>query len=356
MANRLQSAVSKFISDTQTGFIKGKLLGENLAKIWSLIDYCEENAHSGLILSFDFEKAFDKVIWTAIFKVFERFNFGQYFVNMIQTMYTNPLSAVLNSGYWGEWFSLERSMRQGSPASSLIFATIIELLGIKIKANPNIQGIDSNIFQYNFMQYADDIWVALEPSADNINNLLVEMECFCEFSGLSSNNLLVEMECFCEFSGLSSNYEKSAILRESDAKYYTIKPLAWADQGFIKILGINVTADPNHLQDLNYGPRIEKVQGIISRWKNRNPTLMGRIALVNSLIILQLMFLFLVLPSPEDFHMNLFLQIIKDFLWKGKRPRIKHTKLVREYNQGGLKLADLRTKDIAMKVKWVEYL
>ena len=209
---------------------------------------------------------------------------------MIQTLYKNPMSAVINNGFWGEWFQLERSTRQGCPASSLIFVNIIEILGIKIKANPMIQGIESHVFKYDLMQYADDIWVALEPTVNNVNNLLEEMQRFCDFSWLRIN------------------YEKSAILRigplrNSEVKFYTIKPIAWADEGFISILGVKFPANPNRLLDLNFGPKID---GITKKWAGRNPTLMGRVMLINTLVICQLMFLFLVLPSPEQFYVNLF--------------------------------------------------
>ena len=46
--------------------------------------------------------------------------------------------------------------------------------------------------------------------------------------------------------------------------------------------------------------------------------------------------------------------MIANFLWEGKRAKIAYKKLIRSYEDGGLKLFDLEQKDISYKVKWVQ--
>lgn len=55
--------------DTQTGFIQGRLIGENARFIYDIIDYTELNNIPGLVMLINFEKAFDSISWSFIVKV-----------------------------------------------------------------------------------------------------------------------------------------------------------------------------------------------------------------------------------------------------------------------------------------------
>ena len=129
-------------------------------------------------------------------------------------MHKNPLSAVINDGFTDKWFPLQKSTRQGDPAGPLILALVAEMLGIKIRNNVKIVGIETENYTFLSEQYADDLWVALELMQQNLNNLLEEVE---EFS---------------KFAGLKINYDKTAVLRlgplrKTNAKFYTQRQLHW---------------------------------------------------------------------------------------------------------------------------------
>ena len=47
---------------------------------------------------------------------------------------------------------------------------------------------------------------------------------------------------------------------------------------------------------------------------------------------------------------------MKEFLWKGNKPKIANIKLIQEYEVGGLKLVDMTSNNKSMKVFWVERL
>lgn len=57
--------------DTQTGFIQGRLIGENARFIYDIINYTELNNILGLVMLINFEKAFDFISWSLIVKVLE---------------------------------------------------------------------------------------------------------------------------------------------------------------------------------------------------------------------------------------------------------------------------------------------
>ena len=61
IANRVKDIITKIIDHYQTGFIKGRYIGENIRLLFEIIDAAEEENKPGLIFFSDFEKAFDSV-------------------------------------------------------------------------------------------------------------------------------------------------------------------------------------------------------------------------------------------------------------------------------------------------------
>ena len=339
----LQVIIGEIIHESQTGFVKGRFIGENIVKVLNMIDYCEQNKQSAILISFDFEKAFDKVSWSAIEMAFKAFNLGEEFTHLVKLLYTELLSCVLNGGYTGEYFQLTRSTRQGDPCSALIFAIVVEILGIKIRMNSNIKGIDiGGNYEIVSEQYADDLWTILQPSTENINELLREIDKFSIFSGLNIN-------------AEKSVAIKLGPLRHTNAKYYTLKQLAWVD-GPIRILGVDFYSNPEVTVMNNYMDVLVKIDRILGTWKRRKLTLTAKIVLLNTLMTSQLQYKMLVLPSLEAYFYKIYKQRMLDFLWNRKAPRIRYDKLIQLYENNGLQLIDPETKELALKTKWVEYL
>ena len=56
------------MNSDQTGFMKGRFIGENISLIDGVINFAEAENISGLLLFLDFEKAFDTVEWVFIKK------------------------------------------------------------------------------------------------------------------------------------------------------------------------------------------------------------------------------------------------------------------------------------------------
>ena len=67
--------------------------------------------------------------------------FWSNFIQWIKTVYSNPVSSILNNGYTSGYFSLERGVRQGDPLSPVIIIMALELLAVKIREDPKVEGI-----------------------------------------------------------------------------------------------------------------------------------------------------------------------------------------------------------------------
>ena len=338
LARRLQSVQHKLIHYSQTGFVKGRHLAENIVKIMEIMQQCEDSNIDGLLISFDFMKAFDTVEYRTIFLTMEKFNFGTNFIEMTKVLYNKPLACAYNNGFWSEFFEPTRGTRQGCCYSPIVFTLVVEILGLAIRQNENIKGIKVGEEEIKSGQFADDLWASLLASERNTNAILQELEDFSKFSGLQINS------------------DKSAVLRiglwkNSNARFYTMRRLFWSPNP-IKILGFYIYPDWPRMHVENYDKMLNKIDDIINSWSHRSLTPIGKITVVNSLINSLIVHKLMALPSPnKDFFLTYKRKIVS-FIWNDKVPKMAYEKLIQDYSKMGLRLVDLEYKDLALKASW----
>jgi len=103
IANRLEASLLKLINHDQTGFIKGRYIGENIRFLIDAMEYTKAHNIPGIFVSLDFRKAFDSgkhlIQWSFIMTTLDAVNFGMSIKKWVCTFYTNIESAALNSGF-----------------------------------------------------------------------------------------------------------------------------------------------------------------------------------------------------------------------------------------------------------------
>ena len=99
---------------------------------------------TGVLISVDFQKAFDSLEWSCIQSALEGYNFGE------------GESAVMNNGYLTSWFKPLRGVRQGCPLSPYLFILTVEILSNNIRQDTNIKGIVIFGNEIKLTQFADD--------------------------------------------------------------------------------------------------------------------------------------------------------------------------------------------------------
>ena len=141
IANRIKTVLPKIISESQTGFMKGRYIGENKRLLEEILDHVEDSNNPCLLFFSDFEKAFDSVDHNYLLSTLEHFNFGDSLRKWINVCYKNITSSVSNNGFLTDFFKIDRGVRQGCPLSQYLFILAIEPLSQTITNHPTIKGI-----------------------------------------------------------------------------------------------------------------------------------------------------------------------------------------------------------------------
>lgn len=87
-AERMKEVLKSVIEVDQQGFIKDGDIAGNLILVKEIMDYCNETDSEGYIIMMDFKKAYDRVNREALRKTLEAMNFGEYFLNFVNTRCT----------------------------------------------------------------------------------------------------------------------------------------------------------------------------------------------------------------------------------------------------------------------------
>ena len=335
LASRIKGSLPIIISDDQTGYIKGRFIGTNIRLIEDIIVFTNMNKVTGILLTIDFEKAFDSLRWPFILKALEAFGFGEKIQGYVKTMYNDISTTVVNNGFTSSWFSPEKGVRQGCPLSPYLFIIAVEILACKIRQSKDILGIKVGNSEIKVSQLADDT------------------SCFIK-DERSLSYLLKAFKLYYKTSGLGINVDKTSArcLGGFVPSRHDLLELKWTQEA-IETLGVIVTGNEDDHLELNFRPKIIKMKHLLNSWKCRKLSLKGKITVVNSLALSKLLYLCSIVHVPDKVYSEVK-AIITDFIWDGGVAKIAYDTLTKGIEHGGLKLIDLKTKVKSLCASWVK--
>ena len=336
LASRLQRVLPSLISRDQSGYLKGRYIGENIRSIYDTINFAAITDSPGMIVALDFEKAFDSISWSFLFNTLETFNFGPYFRKWISIIYSDPQCCVTNNGHYSSFFNISRGIRQGCPISALLFILVVEVMAIQIRQSSKVRGI----------QYSDRNTITISQLADDTTLFLEDKQ--------SLEACIQIISDFSETSGLRLNTEKSEAFWIGSGVSCKDKPFdfKWTSES-IKCLGVWCSADVERAIEQNFNEKIKKLSSLLNMWSQRKLSLKGKVAVLRSIILPQILYIATVLYTPEwviEKVENLFF----NFLWSGKKHHVKKEVVIKEIQNGGLKMPSFKVMIKAIKCTWVK--
>lgn len=186
LAHRLVDILPRFICSTQTGFIKGRCILENLITSWEAMEWAKVSNQNVAMFLLDFEKAYDGVEWGFIIMMLEAISFPKEFCHLIQVLLKDASTQLDINGSITEAFNLGRSIRQGCPLAPSLFVIAADAIFYLLRDSSlslKVKGINlpNNTDLLN-IQFVDDTTLFLELEESNVESLISKLKIFGEAS------------------------------------------------------------------------------------------------------------------------------------------------------------------------------
>jgi len=187
----------------------------------------------------------------------------------------------------------------------------------------------------------------------------VKLSLFADGTNLFTSDLasvrrsLEIVEEFGKIAGLCLNVKKTkAIWFEKWAKSRS-NPLGmkWTCSPF-KILGVYFSYDGKGNDELNFNQKLTELQTKLDMWSFRDLTLFGKVMLIKTIVISQLIYFASNLPVPAGIEDSVKTKCFK-FLWRNKKDKIKRSGLYQDTNEGGLRMTDIALMFKFFKLAWI---
>ncbi|KAF7650888.1 hypothetical protein LDENG_00119260 [Lucifuga dentata] len=304
--NPLKKHLHKIISDSQSGFMSGRSIHNNIRLVLDLLDYNNLIEDDGFIL---FHK----------------------FINIIESLYDNSNSCISLPGGTSPRFSIKRGVKQGCPISPFLFIISTEMLSIHIK-NSNIAPLDVLGKSVIISQLADDTTIFMKQLSE-VPKILHCINSFSKASGLKLNLNKCELMPIHQ-SNLSEAYDipiKSAV----------------------KYLGIFISKDSTESENNNIWKIINECQTKLNSWLLRDISLSGRIFLTKLESLSRCIYpaYSLSIPNRAIKKIN---QVNFDYIWKKKTHYIRRVEMIKDFKDGGLQAIDFDFIHGTLKINWLK--
>ena len=316
LARRLEKYIPDLIHPDQSGFVKGRFIGEPIRFVQDLIEKFDKENLTGIVMQLDFEKAFDSIEWDFMFQVLKEVNLGDEFIRFVKCCYTDIYSCINNNGFTTNWFKLERGVRQGCPLSCLLFILCVEIMGNRIRKNIDIKGLNVGKKRHKIKQFADD--------------------CSCLLKDIESIYTLIDcIKGFSFHSGLKLNTEKSLLFflgpwRDKSINIFNMK----IERSTLNMLGVEIGRCEASKQLKNFEVRIPKLINQLHIQSQRNLSLCGKILLTKTFGISKFIHQMSITDPSKEVIEKIQCELNK-YIWSYKPAKVKHTVLVGNISQSG---------------------
>ena len=353
LSNRVSKVLDRIISTSQTAYIPGRVVHDNLRVYDFYKNYCSTHDIDGLLISLDAKKAFDSVSHKYLREVLKRYGFSDGFIETVKLLYKDIKANIMVNGYKSVMIKIARSVKQGDALSCALFILCIDPLMRKMEANQEIESIPIPRSNYSNIKvsgkvagFADDIGLAVKNNQSTINAIFRDYALFSKLSGIELN---IDKTEILKLNVISTNIAFTPVnLRVEDKVIGTSES--------IKICGVVFSNNRNVAYQTNVLDKIVKLEKQIIRWLPRYLSLEGKITIVKTFGLSQLIYTMQMCEIKQE-DVKRIESIIFKFLWNKKwvgnsaPDRIKRDILKMPYSQGGLKVPDIQALDNALKTK-----
>ena len=279
-----------------------------------------------ILLSLDFDHAFDRVNHQYLFETMQKIGIDTSYIRLLQKIMEHATTKIQINGYFTKTIPITRSVRQGCPLSMHLFVISLEpllrSLQNYIKSNPK------NLVR----AFADDISIVLTQNASlpDIHKIITT---YCSASGAI----------------LNVKKTKAIIIGQSN-----IQIPNWIKiHNTIKILGITFAPTLTETIHQNWNRIINNVRQVLSDNRFRTLHLIQRIQYVNMYALSKVWYTSQVLPLPKLYGIKLR-SVTGWYIWTGHIFRVNRDQLTLPKTRGGLNAIDpqMKSDSLFLKTNW----
>ncbi|KAL9664441.1 hypothetical protein QQ045_019841 [Rhodiola kirilowii] len=348
LANKLKTVLHECISPSQSAFVPGRLITDNVLIAHEMMSYINSrtNKKEGFCcIKIDMSKAYDRMEWNFLEEVQRRMEFPEEWIRKVMACVSSVSYRIRVNGIISDSFVPERGIRQGDPLSPYLFVMgmewvirrlnraqqIGELKGIKVsRSAPPV----------SHLMFVDDCILFVEAEVDNIMRLKSILR---EFEDVSGQRINYSKSEFCVGSNVGSDLARciGSILgmkRANRIEKYLGMPVC--------INGRNSTLW-NYLEDRMW----KRING----WKEKLLSVAGKETLIKAVVQALPVYALSCFKMPKRI-VDRWNSIVSSFWWnnadKGKYIAwLNRNKLQRAKEEGGLGLKNFQFLNLALIVK-----
>ena len=136
LANRLKSILPNIISKSQSAFIPGRLITDNIMIAFEICHHIKRKrlGKSGVVaMKTNMSKAYDILEWNFLQEIMQKLGFHSKWINLIMQCVGTIQYKILHNGTESDPFLPGRGLRQGDPLSPFLFIICAEGLSSTLR-------------------------------------------------------------------------------------------------------------------------------------------------------------------------------------------------------------------------------
>ena len=123
----------------------------------------------------------------------------------------------------------------------------------------------------------------------------------------------------------------------------------------IKCLGVLCNVSLEAAIEENFTAKLKDLRCVLNMWSQRNLSLKGRVAVLRSIALPQMIYISSVMYIPE-WVIKEVNDLMFRFLWSNKKAHVRREVIIQEISKGGLKMPDFSIIAKAIKCTWIKRL
>lgn len=333
LSNRLKSVLCSVISHSQSAFMPGRLLSENVLLASEIVQgYNRRNIEPRAMLKVDIRKAFDSIRWDFVLASLAALGFPDRFIGWIKECVCSPSFSIAVNGMTAGYFKSSRGLRQGDPLSPYLFVLAMEVFS-KLLSSRFASGYISfhpktADLEISHLMFADDVMVFFDGSSSSLHGIYETLEDFAGWSGLNMNRDKTVL------------FQAGLSQREID-----VSAVYGFPTGTLPVRYLGLPLMSRKLKINEYSPLLEKIISKFNGWAVKSLSFAGRSQLIASVIYGSVNFWMSTFMLPKGCIRKID-SLCSRFLWSGSidthsKAKVAWSTVCLPKKEGGLGLRKL---------------